>query len=194
MNLLNVVSNKKLEYGGIYRARVEDNNDPLGRGRVQVRVFPMMDGVAKEDLPWAEPCWNGFLKVPAVGSWVWVMFQEGEITSPVWLGWSVPFSESGVNYKGGERGSEYDKKEFIGKEIYVENSAEYPHAVIIRHRSGSKMVFYDSGRIHVESSGKAWMTLFENGRVHIESKGGARVVLYENGNVLIQGVRIDLNP
>jgi len=174
--MLTALAKDRYKFFGLYRGRVENNNDPLGRGRVQVRVFPMMEGIRKEDLPWAEPCWAGMLKVPAVGNWVWVMFQEGEITSPVWLGWSVPFDEKGLSYRGGERGNEYDRKEFIGREIYVEYGAEYPNAMVIRHRSGSRLIFYDSGRVHIESA------------------GGARVVLYENGNVLIEGVRIDLNP
>jgi hypothetical protein len=192
--MLKAIADDKYRFPGIYRGRVEDKEDPLGRGRVKVRVYPMMDGIKKEDLPWAEPCWTGFLKVPQVGNWVWVMFIDGDITSPVWLGWSVPFSEKGLKCEGEEQYEEFDIIEFIGKELFDESGAEYPEAVVLRHRSGSRLVFYNSGKIWLKNKVNAMIILDANGRITIKNQNGARIILFENGNIEMVGNRIDLNP
>lgn len=84
---------------GIYRARVEDNTDPHGIGRVRVRI-PMLHGSDKktssyipmESLPWATPSFlgagsgYGSYIVPEVGEFVLVAFEGGNTDSPVYLG------------------------------------------------------------------------------------------------------------
>jgi hypothetical protein len=70
----------------IYRATVINNIDPLSQGRVQVSVLgsPGASG-------WATPCApynsNESVTVPPVGENVWVMFEDGDPSYPVWLGW-----------------------------------------------------------------------------------------------------------
>lgn len=178
MSLIHLLKGDGYKLDGIFRGKVVDANDPLKLGRVKVRVYPVMDEIKDEDLPWAEPCFPGFLVVPQAGNWVWVVFREGNVHSPVWLGWSVPFTEGrgGLEYKSEARYSDFDMRNFIAKGMVAEVDAEYPGAVVLRHRSGARLVFYDSGK------------------VVLDNKRGARVILFENGNVLIEGKRIDLNP
>jgi Type VI secretion system/phage-baseplate injector OB domain len=70
----------------IYRATVLDNTDPQGMGRLQVSVLgsPGASG-------WATPCvpYNSSesVTVPPVGENVWVMFEDGDPSYPVWMGW-----------------------------------------------------------------------------------------------------------
>ena len=95
-----------LEYPGLYRGIVKENDDSeedhpyLGR----VKVFvPQVHGdtIKDEDLPWAWPCspmgggrpgagsekiGHGFIAVPPVGSSVWIAFEHGDPANPVWLG------------------------------------------------------------------------------------------------------------
>jgi len=73
---------------GKYRGTVEDNNDPTGRGRLSVRV-PAVFG----DTPvWALPCVPyagdgvGFYAIPAVSTPVWVEFEAGDPSFPIWVG------------------------------------------------------------------------------------------------------------
>ncbi|MEM1674931.1 MAG: phage baseplate assembly protein V [Candidatus Bathyarchaeia archaeon] len=177
MSLVHLLKGDGYRFDDLFRGKVVDVNDPLRLGRVRVRVYPVMDEIKDEDLPWAEPCFPGFLVIPQVGNWVWVMFREGNVFKPVWLGWSIPFGEGRpIDYRAEVRYSDFDERNFIVRGMIAEVNAEYPGAIVLRHRSGARLVFYDSGRV-----------VLDNVR-------GARVVLFENGNVLIEGKRIDLNP
>jgi uncharacterized protein involved in type VI secretion and phage assembly len=74
---------------GKYRGMVLNNIDPMQMGRLQVQV-PDVTGVAPAT--WAMPCapvagiQNGLFALPAIGSGVWVEFEQGSIDHPVWVG------------------------------------------------------------------------------------------------------------
>ena len=83
---------------GIYRARVESNLDPLHLGRIKPRI-PQLHGISgatalsNEALPWAFPITltgtgynHGSCIVPETGDYVFVMFENGDRNSPVYLG------------------------------------------------------------------------------------------------------------
>jgi uncharacterized protein involved in type VI secretion and phage assembly len=68
---------------GIYRGVVMSTADSLHCGRVEVQV----PGVSGTALAWALPCQPvGHPAVPKVGSGVWVMFEGGDPSRPVWMG------------------------------------------------------------------------------------------------------------
>jgi phage baseplate assembly protein gpV len=84
-------------YGGVYRGKVENDLDPMMKGRVQLSVAAIGEG----RLNWAEVARPtagdgvGFWVVPPVGSTVWVMFEAGDPEKPVvvgssWVGTSTP--------------------------------------------------------------------------------------------------------
>ncbi len=71
----------------IYRGIVKDNADPLSIGRCRVHV-PDIHGSYDYDkslLPWSRPVFAGSVKIPEVESIVWVMFEDGNKDSPVYL-------------------------------------------------------------------------------------------------------------
>jgi uncharacterized protein involved in type VI secretion and phage assembly len=73
---------------GKYRGLVVDNNDPTQRARLQVRVPAVMSGEAV----WALPCLPyagdglGTYLIPEVGAGVWVEFEAGNPSYPIWTG------------------------------------------------------------------------------------------------------------
>lgn len=75
------------EFCGKYRAIVQNNSDPDGRGRVQV-TCPAVFGSGVSG--WCEPCLPvGTFAVPAVGTPVWLEFQQNDLKKGVWSGtWS----------------------------------------------------------------------------------------------------------
>lgn len=78
---------------GVHRAVVLNTSDPLRQGRLQVRI-PALDPSgsvwAVACLPVsgtsASPADPGDLPLPAVGDGVWVAFEVGDPSRPVWLG------------------------------------------------------------------------------------------------------------
>lgn len=75
-------------YFGKYRGLVKDNKDPLKIGRLKVTV-PAVPGMAEN---WALPCAPyggdqvGFYTMPPVGAKVWVEFEGGDPSHPIWTG------------------------------------------------------------------------------------------------------------
>ena len=75
-------------YFGKYRGVVTDNADPEKRGRLKVRV-PSVLGTTEF---WAMPCVPyagdkvGFFFLPEAGTGVWVEFEGGDPSYPIWAG------------------------------------------------------------------------------------------------------------
>jgi uncharacterized protein involved in type VI secretion and phage assembly len=78
----------KGHYFGKYRGTVSDNDDPESRGRIKVKVPAVLSAVEA----WAMPCVPyagdgvGFYSLPAVGTGVWVEFEAGDPSFPIWTG------------------------------------------------------------------------------------------------------------
>jgi uncharacterized protein involved in type VI secretion and phage assembly len=77
------------KYYGKYRGMVLDNIDPMQMGRLMVQV-PDVSNIFPST--WAMPCLpfagiqSGMYVVPAIGSGVWVEFEQGDIDYPIWVG------------------------------------------------------------------------------------------------------------
>lgn len=73
---------------GKYRGTVVDNQDSTNRGRLQVTV----DAVLGSTSVWAMPCVPyagdsvGLFAMPPKGSGVWVEFEGGDPSFPIWVG------------------------------------------------------------------------------------------------------------
>lgn len=73
---------------GLYRATVINDQDSYHLGQVEITI----DSMPNEPAHWAMPCVPyaganvGLALIPAVGSKVWVGFEGGDVSLPVWLG------------------------------------------------------------------------------------------------------------
>jgi type VI secretion system (T6SS) baseplate-like injector VgrG len=83
---------------GKFRGTVVNNVDPMQRGRLQLEV-PDVTGFTPT--AWAEACVPlagpsgppmGVYMVPPIGAGVWVEFEQGDPSKPVWVGcrWGLP--------------------------------------------------------------------------------------------------------
>jgi hypothetical protein len=83
-----VLEQQASKFFGKYRGRVADNRDPLLRGRLKVQV-PQVLGKSEV---WALPCVPyagkdvGFFALPKTGTAVWVEFEAGDPSYPIWTG------------------------------------------------------------------------------------------------------------
>ncbi|MCN9241501.1 phage baseplate assembly protein V [Streptomyces sp. RY43-2] len=74
---------------GKFRGRVISNDDPLRLGRITAEVPDVLGG---EPSTWALPCLpftgpqSGQFVVPPPGAGVWVEFEQGDPSFPVWTG------------------------------------------------------------------------------------------------------------
>lgn len=72
-----------MEIFGLYRAVVVNAVDPHNKRRLQIQVHAVLG----EKTVWAEPCVPpGSEAQPKEGTMVWVQFEAGDPTRPVWLG------------------------------------------------------------------------------------------------------------
>ena len=74
---------------GRYRGQVVDVDDPQSVGRLKVKVPEVLGDV---DSGWALPAFalpgdgSGMFAVPPVGAGVWIEFEGGNLSRPVWAG------------------------------------------------------------------------------------------------------------
>ena len=89
---------------GKYRGLVVNNVDPLSLGRVQAMVPEVLGEIPTG---WAVPCapyagpQAGFFAVPPPGAGIWIEFEAGDTSRPIWVGgwWGtaeVPMKPQGV--------------------------------------------------------------------------------------------------
>jgi uncharacterized protein involved in type VI secretion and phage assembly len=118
------------KYFGKYRGQVTDNQDPTSRGRIKVRVKSVLDDLEV----WAMPCVPyagpgiGFYSIPPVGAGVWVEFEAGDPSYPVWTGcfWAdgeLPVS-SGPSVKIWKTDSITVQLDDDGDEMLMQNSSQ----------------------------------------------------------------------
>lgn len=86
--LAQLVDWQRSRYFGKYRGKVTDDADPLKKGRVKVMVPEVLDTLEL----WAMPCvpYAGdqlaFFMIPPKDSGVWVEFERGDPSFPIWTG------------------------------------------------------------------------------------------------------------
>ncbi len=74
---------------GKYRGLVTDNQDPKNLARIRAKVPEVLQDV---ETGWALPSLpysgdgSGFFRVPAAGAGVWIEFEAGDVSRPIWTG------------------------------------------------------------------------------------------------------------
>ncbi|MEU3567996.1 phage baseplate assembly protein V [Kitasatospora sp. NPDC036755] len=135
-------------YLGKFRGTVVNNVDPLGIGRIQAQVPDVLGDVAST---WAMPCFPvagpgmGHYAVPPVGAGVWVEFEQGDQSYPIWTGcWYGSASEVPVEATTGPPGVPNTVLETSGRRVIV-LSDDPTTGITLRTPSGASIVINDSG-------------------------------------------------
>lgn len=102
--LTSVLERQTDRFYGKYRGIVMVNTDPLNLGRLKATVPEVLGEVPSG---WALPCapyagtGSGLFAIPPVGAGVWIEFEAGDVSRPIWSGawWATgeaPMDEKGV--------------------------------------------------------------------------------------------------
>ncbi|MEM7584263.1 MAG: phage baseplate assembly protein V [Acidobacteriota bacterium] len=147
---------------GKYRGFVVDNQDPEQLGRLRLRVPSVL---ADAVTGWALPCLpygglsqQGWYAVPDVDAQVWVEFEAGDLSHPIWTGtfWQ----------QAGEAPAEPDR--------------EAPTARVLKTASGHRLIFDDEPgeeRILIEHTTGAQIELTADGSIASRNACGAQLLL-----------------
>lgn len=157
---------------GKHRGYVHRNDDPQDLGRIQA-VVPQLfgevpTGWAMPSTPYAGPN-QGFYAVPDPGSAVWIEFEAGDLTRPIWSGgwWGRP--------------TPGDTQEPDASAPHaVEGSTEAPH----HHPGGSAAAKPEPGVRMIKSATGHQIVLDDrkgHERVEIRDRRGNRLVLDSEG-------------
>lgn len=161
---------KGQKYTGVYRAIVTNNADPQNMGRIKI-IAPKVTKNSTE-LSWALPCFDSYqAKCPDINSPVWIMFEDGDISKPVWLGnWLT---------QGALSSSFLSEEEDV---IYSRNGNVFKVAsgtgVIYVFNKSGKLIFLGENDIHItdgEGNIVSINTLTET--VEIAQKSGNKITL-----------------
>lgn len=79
------------------RAICTDNRDPDNLGRIKVMI-PRRTGASTTDWIWPVVT-TGFFVLPDPGDQVWVDYEDGDLSFPVWLGRAQVREQVWVDYE-----------------------------------------------------------------------------------------------
>lgn len=110
---------------GIYRGIVTNNADPLNRGRLKL-VIPQVLLEEETGWAWAMVAPGSQILTPNVGEGVWVTFEGGDPSYPIWMGlfseaptnvasYAPTWSGTGLAYTGTPTRGSYTK---LGKLVF----------------------------------------------------------------------------
>ena len=164
---MNGSSTDPVRYYGKYRGVVVHNNDPLRMGRLRARVPEVL---GEQESGWAMPCvpyagdGSGQYPIPEPGTGVWIEFEAGDPSRPIWSGcWWADGQLPADN--GGKRG--------------------VPSLRIIRSEQGLMLTFDDSSQV-ITVSDESGSSLLE-----IQVKEG-RIALKSRTKAIIEAPLIEL--
>jgi uncharacterized protein involved in type VI secretion and phage assembly len=87
--LEDLLEHLRTRFYGKYRGIVAENEDPAEMGRIKARI-PAVLGTVESG--WCTPCVPyagpqvGIAFLPEVGSGVWIEFEGGDVSFPIWVG------------------------------------------------------------------------------------------------------------
>jgi uncharacterized protein involved in type VI secretion and phage assembly len=152
---------------GKYRALVSDNQDPSNLGRIKARVPEILGDVATG---WALPALPysgdgvGIYTIPAPDAGVWIEFEAGDVSRPIWTGcwWGdnqLPKDETGASTT--------------------------PQKKIVRTEEGLLLAFDDGGKTIALSDANG------NNLLKIETQSG-EITVQAGSKVVVEAPQIEL--
>lgn len=173
---------------GKYRGFVSDNDDPEKRARLRLTV-PSLLGA--EVTGWALPCLpfgglagQGWFAVPEAGAQVWVEFEEGDVSRPVWTGtfWQ---QEADVPPEAALSPPTTRLLKTPGGHLLQLDDEAGEERFVLRHPAGTGLEIDKDGNVVLTDAGGSTVTLdAAGGTLTIEDANGNKVTMEAAGTTV----------
>jgi uncharacterized protein involved in type VI secretion and phage assembly len=141
--IVKLAQHQQRRYYGKYRGIVTQNKDPDTQGRIQAKVPELFGdqetGWAMACVPFAPPS-HGMLFLPEVDSNVWIEFEGGDPSRPIWSGCWWPQGKAASTKSPAVKLIET----VAGHQIMLDDT-EGSEAVTIKDKNGSTVTLDQSG-------------------------------------------------
>jgi hypothetical protein len=156
---------------GKHSGTVIDNNDPLLSGRLQVEVPSVLDTVQV----WARPCVPyGHFFIPSVGTKVWIEFEAGDLSYPIWVGTWFANGEVPQDAQVGPPDNRVVQTK-SGHAIELDDT-DGAEKLIVRHKIDSF--------VSIDEKGSVLLANQNGSHVYLNADGKEASVVSEQGNVV----------
>lgn len=162
---------------GKFRGMVLSNLDPMMRGRLQIQV---PDVTQVLPTTWAEPCLpaagiqQGAFMVPSIGSGVWVEFEHGDPSYPIWTGgwWSTQAEVPPLAIAGPPGVQSFVIQTQLQNTLMISDVPGPTGGIMLKTTTGAMIKIDDTGI--VISNGKGAMISMQGPTITVN--GGALVI------------------
>lgn len=176
------------KYYGKYRGFVVDNADPEQLGRVRLKVPSVL---GESETGWALPCMpfggmaaQGMFVVPEIEAQVWVEFEEGELSYPIWTGtfWQQK-GDAPVELEE-DKPTQHVIQTPAGHRFLLEDAKD-SETILLEHPEGAKVEIDPKGTVSVLDAQGATLVLDAEGvEVRLEDSDGNRLVMNSSGTTV----------
>ena len=156
------------KYFGKYRGTVLNNVDPELRGRLMLTVPDVLGPIPSS---WAEPCVPlagptgppmGVYMVPPIGAGVWVEFEQGDPSRPIWAGcrWGTTSDIPTLAKAGNPADPNIVMQSLLQHTFMISDMPPSPATggIILKSTTGAMIVVNDSG-IYIQNGKGASITM-----------------------------------
>lgn len=184
--LTKLVERVEHRYYGKYQGQVVDNADPEGRARLRVRVPAVLGpdvvtGWAMPCVPYGGAPGQGFFFIPEVEAGVWVEFEGGDLSHPVWVGcfWAKPGGEPEAPVPNDPEGEAADAQQPPTRKILKTLKG---HTIQLEDADGDEMVLV------VEATNKHLLVMNKDGVRLRDGANGHEILLNAEGVTVTDGL------
>lgn len=176
------------KYYGKYRGFVSDNSDPDQLGRLKLTVPSVLGDTVTG---WALPCLpfggladQGLFTIPEVGAQVWVEFEEGDLSHPIWVGtfWQ---GSGDVPSEGAVTPPTTRVLKTPSGHVLQFDDASGAEQYRLHHPAGSEMTIDPQGTILLTDANGAKLTLDVAGnKVEVQDASGNKLTMTTSGTTV----------
>jgi uncharacterized protein involved in type VI secretion and phage assembly len=138
------------KFYGKYRGTVTVNVDPEQRGRIMAMV-PDVLGVIPSS--WAMPCFpiagkqQGTYFIPQIGAGVWVEFENGDPSHPIWTGcfWGAVAEVPALALAGNPASPSIVLQTSLQNAVIISDLAGPTGGIMLKSTTGASIIVNDTG-------------------------------------------------